>query len=48
MDETVLRFATVLRERGVRLSVAEVEDASRAVGAIGLTRRQPVRLALEA
>lgn len=48
MDDTVLRFAAVLRERGVRLSVAEVEDASRAVGAVGLTRRAPVRLALEA
>ena len=48
MDKTVLRFATVLRERGVRLSVAEVEDASRAVAAVGLTRRDPVRLALEA
>ena len=48
MDETVLRFATVLRERGVRLSVAEVEDASRAVAAVGLVRREPVRLALEA
>ena len=48
MDETVLRFASVLRERGVRLSVAEVEDAARAVAAVGLTRRDPVRLALEA
>ena len=48
MDEAVLRFATVLRERGVRLSVAEVADASRAVAAVGLRRRQPVRLALEA
>ena len=48
MDETVLRFATVLRERGVRLSVAEVEDAARAVAVVGLTRRDPVRLALEA
>jgi len=48
VDKTVLRFATVLRERGVRLSVAEVEDASRAVVAVGLTRRDPVRLALEA
>ena len=48
MDETVLRFASVLRERGVRLSVAEVEDASRAVVAVGLHRRQSVRLALEA
>ena len=47
MDDTVLRFAFVLRERGVRLSVAEVEDASRAVAAIGLTQRRPVRLALE-
>ena len=48
MDQTVLRFASVLRERGVRLSVAEVEDASRAVATVGLRRRQPVRLALEA
>ena len=48
MDDTVLRFATVLRERGVRLSVAEVEDAARAVAAVGVTRREPVRLALEA
>ena len=48
MEETVLRFASVLRERGVRLSVAEVEDASRAVAAVGLQHRQPVRLALEA
>lgn len=48
MDETVLRFATVLRQRGVRLSVAEVEDAARAVAAVGLRRRAPVRLALEA
>ncbi len=48
MDETVLRFATVLRQRGVRLSVAEVADASRAVAAVGLRRREPVRLALEA
>ena len=48
VDETVLRFASVLRERGVRLSVAEVEDAARAVAAVGLTRRDPVRLALEA
>ena len=48
MDEAVLRFATVLRERGVRLSVAEVEDASRAVASVGLLHRQPVRLALEA
>ena len=48
MDATVLRFATVLRERGVRLSVAEVEDAARAVAAVGLSRREPVRLALEA
>lgn len=48
MDETVLRFAGVLRERGVRLSVAEVADASRAIAAVGLTRRDPVRLALEA
>ena len=48
MDETLLRFASVLRERGVALSVAEVEDASRAVAAIGLRRREPVRLALEA
>ena len=48
MDQTVLRFASVLRERGVRLSVAEVEDASRAVATVGLRRREPVRLALEA
>ncbi len=48
MDETVLRFATVMRQRGVRLSVAEVEDASRALAAVGLRRREPVRLALEA
>ena len=48
MDEAVLRFATVLRERGVRLSVAEVEDASRALAVVGLRRREPVRLALEA
>ena len=48
MDDTVLRFAFVLRERGVRLSVAEVEDAARAVAAVGLSRRVPVRLALEA
>ena len=48
MDDTVLRFASVLRERGVRLSVAEVEDAARAVAVVGVTRREPVRLALEA
>ena len=48
MDETILRFATVLRERGVRLSVAEVEDAARAVAAVGLSRRDRVCLALEA
>ncbi len=48
MDDTVLRFASVLRERGVRLSVAEVEDGARALTAVGLTRREPVRLALEA
>ena len=48
MDDTVLRFATVLRERGVRLSVAEVEDAARAVATVGVRRRRPVRLALEA
>lgn len=48
MDETVLRFATVLRARGVRLSVAEVEDGARAVAAVGLRRREPVRHALEA
>ena len=48
MDQTVLRFASVLRGRGVRLSVAEVADASRAVAAVGVTSREPVRLALEA
>jgi uncharacterized protein with von Willebrand factor type A (vWA) domain len=48
VDATLLRFAAVLRQRGVRLSVAEVEDAARAVAAVGLQRRGPVRLALEA
>ncbi len=48
MEEPLLRFASVLRERGVSLSVAEVADASRAVAAVGLQRRDQVRLALEA
>jgi uncharacterized protein with von Willebrand factor type A (vWA) domain len=48
MDATVLRFSGALRSRGVRLSVAEVADASRAVAAIGVRSREPVRLALEA
>ena len=47
MEASILRFATVLRERGVRLSVAEVEDAARAVAVIGVHRRGPVRQALE-
>lgn len=48
MDEVLLRFVAVLRARGVRISVAEVTDASRALATVGLRRREPVRLALEA
>jgi uncharacterized protein with von Willebrand factor type A (vWA) domain len=48
VEATVLRFAGILRDRGVRLSVAEVADASRAVAAVGVLERESVRLALEA
>ena len=48
MDEVLLRFVTVLRARGVRVSVAEVADASRAMSVVGLRDRESVRLALEA
>jgi hypothetical protein len=48
MDAKVVEFCRLLRENGVRVSVAETMDGLRALGAVGLADREAVRAALRA
>ncbi|MGE5636443.1 MAG: VWA domain-containing protein [Nocardioidaceae bacterium] len=48
MDAPTLRFAGLLRQRGVRISPAETLDALRALAAVSLARRDLVKTALRA
>jgi uncharacterized protein with von Willebrand factor type A (vWA) domain len=46
MDERLVEFSALLRQNGVRVSVAESMDAFRALGVTGLMERAEVRAAL--
>jgi uncharacterized protein with von Willebrand factor type A (vWA) domain len=46
MDEKLVEFSALLRQNGVRVSVAESMDAFRALGVTGLMERSEVRAAL--
>jgi uncharacterized protein with von Willebrand factor type A (vWA) domain len=48
MDVKVVEFCRLLRENGIRVSVAETMDGLRALGRIGLGDRESVRAALRA
>jgi uncharacterized protein len=48
MDERLVEFSALLRQNGVRVSVAESMDAFRALGVTGLMERAEVRAALRA
>jgi uncharacterized protein len=48
MDVPILRFVSLLRQRGVRISPAETLDALRALTAVPLERRDVVKTALRA
>jgi uncharacterized protein with von Willebrand factor type A (vWA) domain len=48
MEGRIVEFAEVLRQNGVRLSTAEVQDAARAASEVGLDARQLFRSALRA
>ena len=48
MDAKVVEFCRLLRENGVRVSVAETMDGLRALGSIGVGDREAVRAALRA
>jgi len=46
MDARVVEFAEVLRQNGVRVSTAEVQDAAQAACQVGLASRELFRSAL--
>ena len=46
VDARVVEFAEVLRQNGVRVSTAEVQDAARAASSVGLESRELFRSAL--
>src|SRR5215831_17428648 len=46
MDARVVEFAEVLRQNGIRVSTAEVQDAAQAACQVGLTSRELFRSAL--
>ena len=46
MDERLVEFSALLRQNGVRVSVAESMDAFRALAVTGLLERSEVRAAL--
>ncbi len=46
MDRRIVQFIAALRAGGARISLAESEDAARAVRTIGVTHREAFRLAL--
>ena len=46
MDERIVQFIAGLRAAGVRVSLAESQDAFRAVGHLGVTDREAFRTAL--
>lgn len=48
MEERMIRFITALRAGGVRISLAESEDAFRAVDNMGIQDREAFRLSLRA
>jgi hypothetical protein len=48
MDAKVVEFCRLLRENGIRVSVAETMDGLRALGQVGLYDRDTVRAALRA
>jgi uncharacterized protein with von Willebrand factor type A (vWA) domain len=48
MDAKVVEFCRLLRENGVRVSVAETMDGLRALGSVGLDDQETVRAALRA
>jgi len=48
MEERIIKFITALRAAGVRVSVAESQDAWRAVKRLGITNRDTFRLSLRA
>jgi hypothetical protein len=48
MDAHVVAFCRLLRENGIRVSVAETIDGLRALGSVGLDDRDAVRAALRA
>lgn len=48
MDARVVEFTTLLRQNGVRVSLAETMDTFRALSAVGLGDRETVRAALRA
>jgi hypothetical protein len=47
MDERIVKFITALRAAGVRISLAESEDAFRAIGRMGIKDREMFRLSLQ-
>ena len=46
MDASIVEFAEVLRQNGVRVSTAEVADAARAVSEVGLANKELFRAVL--
>lgn len=48
MEERIIKFITALRAAGVRISVAESQDAWRAVERLGVANRDTFRLSLRA
>jgi len=48
MEDRIVRFITALRAEGVRVSVAESQDAWRAIQRLGVTDRERFRLSLRA
>jgi len=48
VEQRIVEFAEVLRQNGLRVSVGEVEDATRALVEVGLLEREPTRAVLKA
>ena len=48
MDDKIVEFCGLLRQNGLRVSVAETMDAMQALGVVGLADREMVRAALRA